>query len=59
MPNKVIEYSDLKQRLADQFPHDINSYIDGKTNFIIDILSKTGMNTDVTSLIDKENKLKA
>jgi GrpB-like predicted nucleotidyltransferase (UPF0157 family) len=57
-PNKVIEYSELKQKLANKFPFDINSYVDGKTNFIVEILNETGMKTIDTQLIKKQNKLK-
>ncbi len=57
-PDKVIEYSRLKQSLAEQFPFDMDSYIDGKTNFIVEILNKTGMKSNDTKLIAKQNKLK-
>lgn len=56
-PKKVIEYSKLKQHLANKFPFDIDSYVDGKTNFIVEILNKTGMNNNETQLIEKQNKL--
>jgi len=57
-PNLIVEYGLLKQNLAKKYPYDIDSYIDGKTNFIIDILSKTGMKESETKIINKENKLK-
>jgi GrpB-like predicted nucleotidyltransferase (UPF0157 family)/ribosomal protein S18 acetylase RimI-like enzyme len=40
-PDKTKEYSELKVRLAEQFPHDIQKYILGKAKFIkeIDILA--------------------
>ena len=56
-PKKVIEYSNLKQQLANKYPYDMDSYIDGKTDFILDILSKTGMNSNDTRRIEKQNKL--
>jgi hypothetical protein len=28
--------------VADQFPHDIDSYIEGKKDFILEILEKSG-----------------
>jgi len=56
-PEKVIEYSKLKQQLVDKFPFDIDSYVDGKTNFIVEILNKTGMNNNETKFIEKQNKL--
>ncbi len=55
--NKVIEYSNLKQNLALRFPFDIDSYIDGKTNFIIDILIKTGIKHKDIKQIESQNKL--
>ena len=57
-PDKVKEYSQLKEALANKFPYDIDSYIDGKTDFIIDILNKAGMKAEDTKRIDVENKLK-
>lgn len=56
-PDKVVEYGELKQNLAEKFPYDIDAYIDGKTNFIVDMLSKTGMNESATKIIDTENKI--
>lgn len=58
-PNKAIEYSNLKQKLADKFPFDINSYVDGKTNFIVQVLNEKGVKTNEVTLIEKQNKLKA
>ncbi len=55
-PEKVIEYSELKQKLVEKFPNDIDSYVDGKTDFIIDILKKEGINSSETELIENENK---
>jgi len=37
-PETVKKYDDLKKQLAMQFPHDIVSYIAGKTNLIQGIL---------------------
>lgn len=55
-PKSVFEYSKLKERLAKKFPYDIDAYIDGKTDFIIDILEKEGMKSSETELIKHENK---
>ncbi|MBQ4821857.1 GrpB family protein [Aquimarina sp. MMG016] len=52
----MIEYSNLKNVLAKKFPNDINSYIDGKTDFILDILKKEGIKNSETELIENENK---
>lgn len=54
-PKKVIEYSRLKQKLAEQFPNDIDLYVSGKTDFIIKILQKEGFNSSETELIENEN----
>jgi GrpB-like predicted nucleotidyltransferase (UPF0157 family) len=56
-PQKIAEYSRLKQDLAEKFSYDMDAYIDGKTDFIIDILHKTGMKESDTEIIDGENKL--
>lgn len=37
-PAAVTRYGQLKKRLAAQFPSDIESYIEGKTDFLTDIL---------------------
>lgn len=36
------EYGALKKRLADRFPHDIKSYVDGKTDFLLSLLQASG-----------------
>ena len=35
-------YGELKKRLAERFPYDIDSYVRGKTEFVLEILRKTG-----------------
>ncbi len=37
-PATAQAYGELKKRLAQQFPHDIISYIDGKTDLLLSIL---------------------
>lgn len=39
-PETALEYSELKQRLAQKYPHDIESYMDGKAEFISQIDKK-------------------
>jgi len=56
-PQKVIEYSNLKKKLADNFPDDIDSYIDGKTDFILGILKKEGIKSSDAELIESQNKM--
>ena len=36
-------YGELKKRLARQYPHDIDVYIDGKTDFLLGILTKADL----------------
>lgn len=42
-PEAVIEYSNLKKMLATKFEYDIDSYIEGKTDFVINILKQCGV----------------
>lgn len=42
-PAAVQEYGRLKHALAQQFPEDIDSYIAGKTGFILSILRRVGL----------------
>lgn len=56
-PEAVVEYSGLKRSLAKQFPNDIDSYVDGKTDFIISILSKSSsFDTEALESIALANK---
>lgn len=41
-PDEAAEYGELKHALAERFPDDIDSYIAGKTDFILGILRKVG-----------------
>ncbi|MBT3603517.1 MAG: GrpB family protein [Candidatus Latescibacteria bacterium] len=41
-PEAVQAYGDLKKQLAAQFPSDIDAYVDGKTDFLLNILTKAG-----------------
>ncbi len=50
------EYSALKRRLASEFGDSIDKYVDGKTNFIISVLSKYKMSENELSSIDKANR---
>lgn len=57
-PGKVVEYSKLKMELAMKFPDDIDAYVDGKTEFILDILKNEGMKSVEIDLIEDQNRLK-
>ena len=41
-PEAAAEYGQLKRRLARQFPHDIEGYVDGKTDFLLAIVRAAG-----------------
>lgn len=43
-PDTAREYGDLKRRLAMAYRHDIDSYIEGKSEFIRDILRRSDIN---------------
>ena len=50
------EYARLKQALAVEFPNSIAGYLDGKTDFILAILSKHGFGPDNLEMIRKANR---
>lgn len=56
-PEKVIEYSELKQDLAEKYPYDIDGYIEGKTDFITGILTEKGLSQQDLSTIRKDNEM--
>lgn len=41
-PHAAAEYGALKRRLASRFSHDIDRYVDGKTDFLVDVLRRSG-----------------
>jgi GrpB-like predicted nucleotidyltransferase (UPF0157 family) len=55
-PDVAIEYGDLKQTLAKRFPEDIDSYIEGKTEFILAILRKVGLTDEEVAAIRSINQ---
>ncbi|NIJ46646.1 GrpB-like predicted nucleotidyltransferase (UPF0157 family) [Wenyingzhuangia heitensis] len=56
-PLKVIEYSNLKEKLAEKFSDDIDRYVDGKTDFILSILKEEGIKNSESKLIETQNKI--
>jgi GrpB-like predicted nucleotidyltransferase (UPF0157 family) len=50
------QYSAIKTELASRYADDIDSYIEGKTAFIVDILNKCGMATTYLNEIVAANK---
>jgi GrpB-like predicted nucleotidyltransferase (UPF0157 family) len=55
-PESARAYGDLKKRLADQFPNDIDSYVDGKTELILGILRIAGLSPGQLQAIEAANK---
>jgi len=56
-PDKVQTYGDLKKQLAKQFPHDIDAYVDGKTEFLLSILKSEGFTPEELQAIQGVNTL--
>lgn len=57
-PDKIKEYSDLKQQLAKQFPHDIQRYTIGKEKFIKSIDIEAAWQTSPETSEEKEKPKK-
>jgi len=55
-PTAVTRYSQLKKQLAAQFPTDIGSYIEGKTDFLLEILRGAGFCDDELQTIRDVNR---
>ena len=56
-PKAIREYGELKASLARRFPADIDSYIAGKTEFILRILGEIGLNEDELAEIKRINQM--
>lgn len=56
-PDRANAYGDLKHRLAQQFPNDIDGYIEGKTDFILEILKETGFTDEELAAIEQINRM--
>lgn len=55
-PDAAQEYGNLKETLAAQFPHDIDSYIAGKTAFIVGVLRTIGFTDEEVAAITAINR---
>jgi GrpB-like predicted nucleotidyltransferase (UPF0157 family) len=55
-PTTAQAYGELKKRLAQQFPHDIISYIDGKTDLLLSILREQGLSGERLAAIEAANR---
>ena len=49
-------YGDLKQQLATRFPDDMESYLEGKTDFILGILDEAGFDSGELDAIREINR---
>jgi len=49
-------YSEIKLELANKYPNDIDSYVEGKTNIIAEFLRNEGMNIEELNRIKSINK---
>jgi GrpB-like predicted nucleotidyltransferase (UPF0157 family) len=54
-PETALEYGELKKRLAQAFPHDIDCYVDGKTDLLLEILRAAGFPGDRLAAIARAN----
>jgi GrpB-like predicted nucleotidyltransferase (UPF0157 family) len=55
-PDTAREYGDLKKRLALESPHDIDHYVEGKTDFILGILRAAGFSPARLDAIERVNR---
>lgn len=55
-PETAHEYGELKKRLAREFPHDIDSYIDGKTDLMLRILRAANFPAARLEAIERANR---
>jgi GrpB-like predicted nucleotidyltransferase (UPF0157 family) len=52
-PEASRRYGELKKRLAAEFPNDIESYVFGKTDFVLDVLRRSGLSPDQLAAIER------
>jgi GrpB-like predicted nucleotidyltransferase (UPF0157 family) len=55
-PDVARRYGELKQRLAAQFPNDIDSYIFGKTDLVLEVLRSAGLSAAQLASIESVNR---
>lgn len=55
-PKDLNKYSEIKRELARKFSDDIDSYVDGKTEFILSILKAYHVDENELSAIEKANR---
>jgi GrpB-like predicted nucleotidyltransferase (UPF0157 family) len=54
-PEDASAYSTLKKQLAQQFAHDADRYVEGKTSFILSVLTQHGFSPDGLESIRRAN----
>ena len=55
-PDAASEYGELKRQLARQFPNDIDSYVYGKTDFVLRALRLAGLSNEQLASIERVNR---
>jgi GrpB-like predicted nucleotidyltransferase (UPF0157 family) len=55
-PEAARAYGELKKQLALQFPNDIEGYVAGKTDVVLEILKRAGVSADRLEAIERANR---
>src|SRR5207237_1012127 len=55
-PAAVEEYGKLKEALARRFPNDVDSYVAGKTDFVLSIRGRAGLTAEELEAIRSVNQ---
>jgi GrpB-like predicted nucleotidyltransferase (UPF0157 family) len=55
-PAAARQYGELKKQLAREFPQDIDSYVFGKTDFVLDVLRRAGLTEQQLASIERVNR---
>jgi GrpB-like predicted nucleotidyltransferase (UPF0157 family) len=55
-PDAARQYGELKKRLASHFHNDIESYVFGKTDLILDVLRRAGLTEEQLASIEQVNR---
>ena len=55
-PEAAARYGELKKQLAKRFPDDIDSYVLGKTDFVLEILRRAGLTAEQIDKIERDNR---
>jgi GrpB-like predicted nucleotidyltransferase (UPF0157 family) len=55
-PGAARQYGELKKQFAGLFPNDIDSYVFGKTDFILDVLRRAGLTKEQLVSIERVNR---